>query len=147
MNLARGPLFESSAEEIRSTDDDYDRNSMRMLTRQRDRLRELQSRLEANGNPIPEGVTNASSSNLNSRYELLRDATNTMRSLQDGYDVLRRRGARPMVTVTGREIGVRTAGLAVSRDGSTVWAATEEGVFEIRVALKARMCWPAVQMR
>jgi hypothetical protein len=49
--------------------------------------------------------------------------------------------------IAGPSLGVRTAGLAVSGDGSTVWAACEEGIFELKVERKKRMFWPAVEMR
>ncbi|EGP88088.1 uncharacterized protein MYCGRDRAFT_40145, partial [Zymoseptoria tritici IPO323] len=47
----------------------------------------------------------------------------------------------------GREIGVRTAGLAISPDGRVLWAACEEGIFEVKIKVKGRMFWPAVEMR
>jgi len=142
MSLARGPLFETTNDER-----ERDRDRLRMLGRQRDRLRELQNRLEANAGTSDPAVDPPAT--LNSRYELLRDATSAVRGLSDSYDVLRRRGVRMAAasTATGREIGVRTAGLAIARDGSTVWAATEEGVFEIKLALKSRLLWPSVDMK
>jgi hypothetical protein len=51
------------------------------------------------------------------------------------------------VIPTGREIGVRTAGLAMSNDGRTLWAACEEGVFEIEIKVKGRMFWGAINPR
>ena len=141
MSLARGPLFESAN---RETERDRDGANLEMLGRQRERLRQLHRTFEANNNTTdnPRSVTG--------RYELLRDATASMRGFQDGYDVLRRRAIRPIVgssTASGPEIAVRTAGLAISKDGSTVWAATEEGVFEIKLAVKSRMIWPALDLR
>jgi len=137
INLARGPLFEAA--------DAADRDHLRTLGQQRDRLRELQSRLEARmGSSDPTVEPPVS---LTSRYELLRDATN---GFQSGYDILRRRPGRNIAglsTANGREIGVRTAGLAITRDGSTVWAATEEGIFEVKLDLKSRLRWPAVSLR
>ena len=52
-----------------------------------------------------------------------------------------------VVGSVGREIGVRTAGLAMSADGRTLWAACEEGVFEIEVRVKGRMVWGAMEPR
>ncbi|KAL2356619.1 hypothetical protein BJ546DRAFT_524918 [Cryomyces antarcticus] len=43
--------------------------------------------------------------------------------------------------------GARTAGLAMSRDGRTLWAATEEGIFECAVRVRERGFWPAVRPR
>jgi len=137
MNLARGPLFEAA--------DAADREHLRTLSQQRDRLRELQSRLEARIGPSDLSAESAIS--LTSRYEMLRDATN---GFQSGYNILGRRGGRTvtgLATTNGREIGVRTAGLAITRDGSTVWTATEEGIFEIKLNLKSRFRWPAVDLR
>ncbi|TKA77089.1 hypothetical protein B0A55_03572 [Friedmanniomyces simplex] len=42
---------------------------------------------------------------------------------------------------------VRTAGLAISADGRTLWAACEEGIFEVPLDLKGRMFWPSVEPR
>jgi hypothetical protein len=63
-----------------------------------------------------------------------------------GHDALIRRNTS-MRFSGGREIGVRTAGLAMSPDGRILWAACEEGIFEIKIKVKGRMFWPAVEMR
>ncbi|KAK1821031.1 hypothetical protein LTR12_004585 [Friedmanniomyces endolithicus] len=49
--------------------------------------------------------------------------------------------------VGGSGNGVRTAGLALSADGRTLWAACEEGIFEVPLNLKGRMFWPSVEVR
>ena len=59
----------------------------------------------------------------------------------DGYEAVLRRMR------VGPSMGVRTAGLAVSGDGGTVWAACEEGIFELKVRRKGRLFWPAVEVR
>jgi WD40 repeat protein len=56
-------------------------------------------------------------------------------------------GVHGYVVPGGREIGVRTAGLAMSTDGRMLWAACEEGVFEIGICVKGRMFWGAVEPR
>lgn len=43
--------------------------------------------------------------------------------------------------------GVRTAGLAMSQDGRTLYCGTEEGIFEFKLNLQLRKSFPAVQPR
>lgn len=159
MNLARGPLFDSTAAIARNSDGDRNRDRIRTLGQQRDRLRDLQRNYEGTSSTTAGQVPNLAArtgSTPTRQYELLHDpssSTAVRPSFADSYDILRRRGARvnmganSTISRDGREIGVRTAGLAISRDGSTVWAATEEGIFEIKVALKRRLFWPAVEPR
>ncbi|KAF1819674.1 uncharacterized protein K489DRAFT_383923 [Dissoconium aciculare CBS 342.82] len=47
----------------------------------------------------------------------------------------------------GTEVGPRTTGLALSGDSRTLFAACEEGIFEIGVNLKGRMFWTAREIR
>jgi hypothetical protein len=47
----------------------------------------------------------------------------------------------------GQEVGPRTTGLALSSDARTLFAACEEGIFEINVNLKGRMFWKAMEIR
>ncbi|KAK0284940.1 hypothetical protein LTR35_000276 [Friedmanniomyces endolithicus] len=79
----------------------------------------------------------------------------------EGYDMLLRRSQVRGATlgigggggggrgggVGGSGSGVRTAGLALSADGRTLWAACEEGIFEVPLNLKGRMFWPSVEVR
>ncbi|KAF2217488.1 hypothetical protein CERZMDRAFT_54937 [Cercospora zeae-maydis SCOH1-5] len=66
----------------------------------------------------------------------------------DQYEALiRRTQLRGWGNPTGREIGVRTAGLAMSPDGRTLWAACEDGIFEIDIRTKGRMFLPSLQPR
>ncbi|KAM3420225.1 hypothetical protein BST61_g3515 [Cercospora zeina] len=66
----------------------------------------------------------------------------------DQYEALiRRTQLRGWGNATGREIGVRTAGLAMSPDGRTLWAACEDGIFEIDIRTKGRMFLPSLQPR
>lgn len=43
--------------------------------------------------------------------------------------------------------GVRTAGLAMSQDGRTLYCGTEEGIFEFKMNLHARKGFPAISPR
>lgn len=61
-------------------------------------------------------------------------------SLPDDYEALLRRTQM-------RHVGVRTAGLAMSPDGRILWAACEDGIFEIEIKVKGRMFWPAIEPR
>lgn len=44
-------------------------------------------------------------------------------------------------------MGVRTAGLAMSSDGRTLYCGTEEGIFEFKINLHARKAFPAITPR
>lgn len=44
-------------------------------------------------------------------------------------------------------MGVRTAGLAMSSDGRTLYCGTEEGIFEFKMNLHARKLFPAITPR
>lgn len=148
LSETRGPLFESTRA-VATSQDEHDHRS-RILSRQRERLRELQHNLEVTNNAAAAEANGAPSGPNWSSYELLRGTANAVRGLQDGYDLLRRRGARSTIignTVSGREIGVRTAGLAISKDGRTLWAASEDGIFELKLNIKRRMVFPAVELR
>ena len=139
MTIARGPLFESPRSIDASTRQSREREAMvrteqlRRMASQRERLRGLRREFE-NG-------TNAAQS-LYDTLTSLRGFTSTRpTAFHDGYEMLMRR--------TGREatIGVRTAGLAISHDGRKLWAACEEGIFEIDLQVKLRMMFPAVEMK
>lgn len=75
-------------------------------------------------------------------------------TVSERYEALFRaslRGGFPWSGATyngGREgMGVRTAGLAISEDGSRVWCACERGIFEVKVRLRGRMSWPSLELR
>lgn len=151
MSLARGPLFESDAPSSRrnlpatipstssrptpheiATELQSERAARaRTLVTQRDRWRALVS----DGTQPP----NAYATGANATATISRLA-----AFPDGYEAVLRR--MRVGGITGREMGVRTAGLAVSEDGGTVWVACEEGIFELKVGRKGRLFWPAVQM-
>ena len=137
MTLARGPLFESasasarasSSTQQRRTEADLqaelsaERSRARSLARQRERWRSVN--LRAN-----DGADSRLTASM---------------FAQGGEGLLRRMQMRG--GYGGREVGARTAGLAMSADGRTLWAACEEGIFEIRVGVKGRLFWPAVEVR
>ncbi|QIX00902.1 hypothetical protein AMS68_006419 [Peltaster fructicola] len=133
MAATQGPLFESAARapalpspSRHSTTETTELAAIQALTRRRNHLRAARLSLSQ--------ARNGSISAGNERI-----ATTTM---PDAYELFRRR-----MTPYGREMGVRTAGLAMSRDGSILWAASEEGIFEFQMNNKARMFWPAVVPR
>lgn len=136
MTLARGPLFERAARAnapsplpgARPTEAELaaelaiERARARSLARQRDRYRYLRQ--------VP-GHGHAAAA-----------------SFPEAYETLMRRGhLRGIAATHGPLSGVRTAGLAMSADGRTLWVACEEGVFEVGVNVRGRMEWPAVEMR
>ncbi|KAK3066890.1 hypothetical protein LTR53_016568, partial [Teratosphaeriaceae sp. CCFEE 6253] len=151
MTLARGPLFESAARadagppipastSPRPTEEELavevlaERTRARTLARQRDRYRGL----------LRNDATAAAEQ---------QQARAAIAGFQEGYETLLRRSqmrgaAGPMAAMSvGREVGVRTAGLAMSQDGRTLWVACEEGIFEVEVNVKGRMFWPGIDMR
>lgn len=143
MSLARGPLFESAARatppatarptgaEIAAEVQAERAARARTLVTQRDRWRALVS----DGSQPP----NAYATGANATATVSRLA-----AFPDGYEAVLRR--MRVGGITGREMGVRTAGLAMSGDGGTLWAACEEGIFELKVGRKGRLFWPAVEM-
>jgi hypothetical protein len=44
-------------------------------------------------------------------------------------------------------LGLRTAGLSISKDGRKLWAACDKGIFEFEVNVRERMGMPAVQLK
>lgn len=146
MNLARGPLFESprstepssSSASRRVQEAIHRAEQLRRIAAQRDRLRSIRQEFDA-------GSTDAAH-NLYESLTTLRSFTQPSRGNRGGFNdyaevLLTRRAGREV------NIGVRTAGLAMSVDGRTLWAACEEGIFEIDINVKARMAFPAVEMR
>ena len=115
-----------------------ERARARTLTTQRDRWRALAS----DGSQPPSGI-NTYATGANATATISRLAATA--AFPDGYEAVLRR--MRVGGIAGPSLGVRTAGLAVSGDGSTVWAACEEGIFELKVERKKRMFWPAVEMR
>lgn len=129
-----------------------ERARARSLARQRDRWRSIRV------------VSDAGISATMREQQEDRDATAVeeaeRRRLPEGYEALllrrmQRRGGYTTLTATGApppppaltSHGVRTAGLAMSEDGRRLWAACEEGIFEIEVNVKGRWFWPSVEVR
>jgi hypothetical protein len=54
---------------------------------------------------------------------------------------------RPSRTMHDPSQGIRTAGLAMSQDGRTLYCGTEEGIFEFKLNLHARKGFPAIHPR
>jgi len=50
-------------------------------------------------------------------------------------------------TTHDARLGVRTAGLAMSQDGKTLYCGTEEGIFEFKMNLHVRKAFPAITPR
>jgi hypothetical protein len=173
MSLARGPLFESARSRLQeSTSRDSpppqtataaaaaaaaaaresdlqaeltaERARARSLARQRDRLRNLRDTPLASGS-----ITSAAST---AGTTLGPNPTAVDRAFPAGWSqgneiLLRRAQLQMRGGYSGREVGVRTAGLAMSPDGRMLWCACEEGIFEVEVGVKGRLFWPAVEPR
>jgi hypothetical protein len=164
--LAQTARETAIADEDRTVNTDYEiaaeRARIRAIAqaRQRERWRRLptnNSAAEADGNSTSSSAAATGSSTITpataAQVERLQGAINANSDI-----LLRRAQLRPATTAaqlgmhgyvipTGREIGVRTAGLAMSNDGRTLWAACEEGVFEIEIKVKGRMFWGAINPR
>ncbi|KAI6844761.1 hypothetical protein KC342_g10 [Hortaea werneckii] len=149
MTLARGPLFEGAAraqaaspapapgrpsEQELQTELAAERARARSLARQRDRWRSL--RADADRGLAADAATVVRLANVGRG-----DASGYERT----YETLLRRSQ--LRGFTGREVGVRTAGLAISSDGRTLWCATEDGIFEVGMNRKERMFWPGIEPR
>ncbi|KAH8710007.1 WD40-repeat-containing domain protein [Phaeosphaeriaceae sp. PMI808] len=81
---------------------------------------------------------------LTQMRERLRTAR-ASRPSAEGYDYsMSLRRPRSMHDVSQ---GVRTAGLAMSQDGRTLYCGTEEGIFEFKLNLHVRKGFPAIQPR
>ena len=160
--LAQTARETALADEDRRALPDYEieaeRNRIRGIAqaRQRERWRRLPtnySAAEADGNSTASSAAGNSTITpaTAAQVERLQGAINANSDV-----LLRRAQLRPATTAaqlgmhgyvgppTGREIGVRTAGLAMSVDGRRLWAACEEGVFEIEIRVKGRMFWGAI---
>lgn len=145
MNLARGPLFESprstvapSAEAARTArvqDVIHRTEQLRRIAAQRERLRTIRREFDA-GNDTAQSLYESVTS-----LRGFAQPAGTSEAEQYAEVLLTRRAGRDV------NIGVRTAGLAMSQDGRTLWAACEDGIFEIDINVKGRMAFPSVEMR
>ena len=152
-------------DEDRTVNTDYEiaaeRARIRALAqaRQRERWRRLPTNSSAGDDTAPVSASVAAGSGSGSSTITPATAAQVERlqgAISANSDILIRRAqsraAGPglhgyVMPSSGREIGVRTAGLAMSADGRTLWAACEEGVFEIEIRVKGRMFWGAVEPR
>lgn len=142
MALARGPLFDSprsteaaAASRARTQEAINRAEQLRRIAQQRERLRTIRRDLDAGTGTGTEAAANL--------YETLTTLRGMSRATDDRFPeaLLARRAGRDVST------GVRTAGLAMSQDGATLWAACEDGIFEIEINIKGRMAFPAMEMR
>ncbi len=170
MSLARGPLFETARSRLqesaaratppsgirdyaslpttRPTESDLtadlaaERARARSIARQRDRMRTLRE----GTSPSAAGTTT-----VGPNPSAAERAFAFPSQFAQGNELLLRRAQlqqmQQMRASYAREVGVKTAGLAMSADGRTLWAACEEGIFEVDVGVKGRMFWPAVEPR
>ena len=149
-HMGRGPLFEGSARASATSPLPAERERDRDAEREarRERYESLQNDLDTQRRIA------ASAARNRERWRASRLAGSTgaerarSAAYPDGYEgLIRRSQMRGWGNPTGREIGVRTAGLAMSPDGSTLWAACEEGIFEINIKTKGRMFLPSLEAR
>ena len=149
----QGPLFEFASraqaasplpatDRPTTTDAQQDMDAQRarqaIQQRQRDRLRHLRA----------EGLTPTATTSAQATGDRTILSLNEARRLANfpgGYETLIARNQFRGFEV--REFRVRTAGLAMSADGRTLWAACEDGIFEVSMHIKGRMFWPALDPR
>lgn len=159
---SNGNMGTTSSAEPDSAELAASRARARSLAAQRERYR-IRLLGEANaGTNGNNGNGNMSATAAALRRELRRGTADLPASFQDGYEMLSRRNnnnnsGRPtaaaafasaaLVARHAANMGIRTAGLAISQDGRKLWAACEEGIFEIDVNLKGRMFWPSIDMK
>ena len=153
MSLARGPLFEppstttttttrpSRSDLTTSVAAERAARARTLVTQRSDRWRSLAA---DNSAPPNAHATGANASRLADSYEAQRRLRATANF--GGGGVAMGVGMGMGIGGASALMGVRTAGLAMSGDGATLWAACEEGVFEMRVGRKGRLFWPAVEM-
>ncbi|KAF2164034.1 hypothetical protein M409DRAFT_68249 [Zasmidium cellare ATCC 36951] len=148
MSVGRGPLFESAARaQAGSPLPASDRVSPDSLQQELDAQRRIalaQSRARDRWR-TNRLASNGASSSAVEREALTLAQARRIANFPEGYEALRMRsGVRGY---SGREIGVRTAGLAMSPDGAMLWAACEAGIFEINMRRKGRMFYAALEPR
>lgn len=148
MSVARGPLFEGAARaQAGSPMPASDRVSPDSLQQELDAQRRIalaQSRARERWRTNRLANGGASSSAVD-RETLTMAQARRLANFPEGYEALRMRSVAR--GYSGREIGVRTAGLAMSPDGSMLWAACEAGIFEISMRRKGRMFYAALEPR
>lgn len=131
------------------------------IAQQRSRLRSIRREFD------PSGSTNANSNNSNTNTNTNSNSNSNStnnappthaparpmhrmvipRSQQLSYDEYTQILLARRSTPRDVNIGVRTAGLAMSQDGRVLFVACEDGIFEIDINVKSRMVFPSVEMR
>jgi hypothetical protein len=81
------------------------------------------------------------------RRQIIRRRELANRPLTEAYDFSTGAFWRPSRNMHDPSAGVRTAGLAMSPDGRTLYCGTEEGIFEFKMNLHARKVFPAISPR
>ncbi|CAK1363160.1 unnamed protein product [Cercospora beticola] len=157
--MGRGPLFEAAARANPSSPLPAERERDAERDARRERYESIQSELDTqrriaasaarnrerwrSSRLAGSGISSAAAERAIAMAEARRSA-----AYPDQYEALiRRTQLRGWGNPTGREIGVRTAGLAMSPDGRMLWAACEDGIFEIDIRTKGRMFLPSLQPR
>jgi hypothetical protein len=103
-------------------------------------------------------TTNTTSDDANSPEPNLRNELRRIRQLTQVRERLRNArqpaeayefalGLRRSRENQDTRLGVRTAGLAMSQDGRTLYCGTEEGIFEFKMNLHVRKGFPAITPR
>ncbi|WPG99903.1 Hypothetical protein R9X50_00272400 [Acrodontium crateriforme] len=157
--LARGPLFEStsSATDVTSARPSeaeflntlaHGPERARNLNRERQRWRSIRSETSST-TAVPASGANATRiAGFAEGYEALIQRSERRGLLSTGVitaERMRRRGLSGVDSARRDSNGVRTAGLAMSADGRMLWAACEEGIFEMEINVKGRMFWGAIE--
>jgi WD40 repeat protein len=152
-NMIPAHARRATNELITSTDDAW-RTIEEALTIQA-RTADLASR-NATSNPANANTTSTSTGpELRSELRRLRQLTQMRERLRNArasqpttetyeFSLGLRRGSRSLHDPSQ---GVRTAGLAMSQDGKTLYCGTEEGIFEFKLNLHARKGFPAIHPR
>ena len=167
MDLARGPLFERSRDytALQQVEHEAEREQERQALLQQAEL-EAQ-RVEVQGRQAllqaeiqAERARARSLTHQRERWRLLHERQaalpmGTASPSAGGISANRARlpfmhpsdRARALLAAGYTETGVRTAGLAMSSDGRFLWAACEDGIFQIEINVKDRLFWPSAEPR
>jgi hypothetical protein len=107
-------------------------------------------------------TSHPAAANINATAPELRNELRRIRQLTQARERLRNARAGQPITETYEfslglrrssrtthdpRLGVRTAGLAMSQDGRTLYCGTEEGIFELKMNLHVRKSCPAITPR
>ncbi|KAF1913371.1 hypothetical protein BDU57DRAFT_504512 [Ampelomyces quisqualis] len=141
-------------EMMRSNDDAW-RTIEEALTGQ-SRTADAISRASASNPDNANSISNSTSPELRSELRRLHQLTQMRERLRNArasqasgetYELSMGSLRRASRSMHDPSQGVRTAGLAMSQDGSTLYCGTEEGIFEFKLNLHGRRGFPAMQPR